>query len=81
MIGIPWVTFYSVDVPFLKNFFLKFTSIIFDHSSTCEILVLQLGIEPAPSALEVQCLTHWTTRKSLMVSFNAPKFYILMKSH
>ena len=30
---------------------------------TCGVLVPWPGIEPAPSALEVQSLNHWTTRE------------------
>ena len=32
------------------------------------ILVPQSGIEPTPSAVAVQCLNHWTTRKVLEVA-------------
>ena len=32
------------------------------HCTACETLDPQAGIEPVPSALEVQSLNHWTTR-------------------
>ena len=35
---------------------------IFGHEA-CGILAPRPGIEPAPPALEVHCLNHWTTRE------------------
>ena len=38
-------------------------SCFWPHHVACRILVPQLGIKPAPSAVEVQILNHWTTRE------------------
>ena len=35
----------------------------------CRILIPQSGIEPLPSAVEMQSPNHWTTRESLGLSF------------
>ena len=48
----------------LLLFFLFLILIFFFFLATaCEILFPQPGIEPTPSALEAQSLTHWTPRE------------------
>ena len=53
-------SFYNIT--FTSSFLKK---IYWPHHRACEILV-QSGIEAVPLALEVQCLNHWTTGKSLL---------------
>ena len=49
---------------FLKKVFIKIKTFLGGHR-TCRILVPCSGIKPAPHALEVWCLNHWTTREIL----------------
>ena len=51
----------------IKLHFLVFRS----YPGACEFLVPQPGIEPAPPALEVQSLNHWTTWEAPRCSFIA----------
>ena len=49
---------------FLKKVFIKIKTFLGGHR-TCRILVPCSGIKPAPHALEMRCLNHWTTREIL----------------
>ena len=50
--------------------FFSFWLIFSPHQMACRILVPQPGIKPAPPALEVQSLNHWTAREVLTLSPN-----------
>ena len=60
-----------------NNFFFFF----WPCHAACRILVLWPGIEPVPPAVEVQSLTHWTTRKVLKnkLTQNTKTFYTKAK--
>ena len=52
----------------ILSFFLS-TNFFFFYGHACGILILVAGTEPAPSAMEAQCLNHWTTREDPIISF------------
>ena len=52
---------FSLGIDFAKKIFLVIFLLLFWlHYAACEILVPQLGIKPAHSAVEVRSRNHWT---------------------
>ena len=49
------------------------------HYAACRILVPWPGIEPLPSAVEVQNLNHWTAREVPQHDFSSVQFIMLVQ--
>ena len=58
---------HSILTIFQTSSLLPFTYLFWSYHEACGILVPWPGVEPAPPALEVQSLKHWTAKKSLVI--------------